>query len=180
MKKTVNLKISGMTCASCVLHIENDLKELDGVEEAVVNLPLKSGSITFNPKKITEKSIIDAVKKAGYKAIIVGEKHEGHDMGDHAGHAQMEDAKHVRDRFRKLAVSFVLSIIILTLGFVWKIDKGMEVMMILSLIIILYSGRSFFLKGIPDLFKGRPAMDTLVALGIGAAFLYSSYLMLFS
>jgi Cu+-exporting ATPase len=41
MKKTLELKISGMTCASCVLHIETDLKELDGVEDAIVNLPLK-------------------------------------------------------------------------------------------------------------------------------------------
>ncbi|MBU1934772.1 heavy-metal-associated domain-containing protein, partial [Patescibacteria group bacterium] len=39
MSKTITLRITGMTCASCVLHIENDLKELDGIEEAVVNLP---------------------------------------------------------------------------------------------------------------------------------------------
>ncbi len=178
--KIINIKINGMTCASCVLHIETDLKELDGVKEAVVNLPLKKGSITFDPEKITEKDIINAVKKAGYKASIEGDKHEGHDMDDHAGHAQQEDAAHIRDRMRKLVVAAVLTVIILSLGFIWKIDKGMEVMMILSLVIILYSGRDFFTKGIPDLFKGRPAMDTLVALGMGAAFIYSTYLFLFT
>ncbi len=176
--KTIKLNINGMTCASCVLHVETDLKELNGVKEAVVNLPLKSGSVTFDPNVISEKDIVNAVKKAGYKAVAVSKEHM--DKDDHAGHAQMEDKAHVKDRFNKLAVSTILSIVILFLGFVWKIEYGMEVMMILSLIIILYSGRSFFLKGIPDLFKGRPAMDTLVALGVGAAFLYSTYLMYFT
>ena len=92
----------------------------------------------------------------------------------------MEDRAHIRDRMRKLVVSAVLTIIILTLGFVWKVEYGMEIMFVFSLIIILYSGRDFFMKGIPDLIKGRPAMDTLVALGMGAAFLYSSYLLFFT
>ncbi|MBU0727654.1 heavy metal translocating P-type ATPase [Patescibacteria group bacterium] len=184
MSKTITLRITGMTCASCVLHIENDLKELDGIEEAVVNLPLKNGSVTFDPNKLGEKEILAAIKKAGYTAVVVkeGHGHHGHggDSGDHAGHAQMEDRAHINDRFWKLMVAFVLSVIILSLGFIWKIDYGMEIMMVLSLIIILYSGRDFFKRGIPDLLKGRPAMDTLVALGVGAAFTYSTYFMLFT
>ena len=182
--KTINLKITGMTCASCVLHVETDLKELEGIQEAVVNLPLKRGEVVFDPEKVSEKDIVNAVKKAGYKAIVDDRSH-GHgvhdrDAGDHAGHAQMEDQKHIAERFRKLAVAATLSIIILALGFVWKVQYGMEIMMGLSFIIILYSGLDFFKKGIPDLFKGRPAMDTLVALGIGAAFLYSTYLLFFT
>ncbi len=179
--KTIQLKITGMTCASCVLHIETDIKELDGVEEAVVNLPLKKGSVTFDSSKIDEKKILEAVKKAGYKAVVEDSGgHMKHDVEDHSGHAQMEDKAHVQERFRHLMVSVVLSIIILTLGFVWKIDKGMEVMMILSTIIILYSGRTFFTRGIPYLLKCRPQMDTLIALGIGAAYFYSAYLTLFT
>ena len=186
--KTIQLKITGMTCSSCVLHIENDLKDLDGVSEAVVNLPLKKGSVTFNPNKITEKDLIHAVKDAGYTAEVVGnvETRHGasiqgnHNHDDHAEHAKSENDKQIKSRLMKLVVSFVLSVIILTLGFVWKISMGMEVMFALSIIIILYSGRDFFLKGIPDLFKGRPAMDTLVALGVGAAFSYSTYLMFFT
>ena len=184
MKKTINLKIIGMTCASCVLHIENDLKGLEGVEDAVVNLPLKKGSVTFDPDKVSVSDILNSVKKSGYKAELIG-KHEGHHGGgghaeDHAGHAQVESKKHVHDRLIKFLVALFLSVIILTLGFVWKIEQGMEIMMILSFVIILYSGREFFQRGIPDLLKGRPAMDTLVALGVGAAFLYSSYMALFT
>ena len=169
-----------MTCASCVLHIENDLKKLKGVSEAAVNLPLRAGSVTFDPHQISEKEILSAVKKAGYKAIVAEEHHMGHDMGDHAGHAQAEDRAHLRERLAQLVVSAVLSAVVLTLGFVWKVEYGMQIMMALSLLILVYSGRGFFLRGIPDLFKGRPQMDTLVALGVGAAFIYSSYLTLFT
>lgn len=190
MKITTNLEITGMTCASCVLHIENDLKELDGVEDAVVNLPLKRGQVTYDPDKVTPEKIIATVKKSGYIAELEDDdegKGDTHDMdknngnhADHAGHAQAESKKQVNKRLIKLLTSFVLSIVILSLGMVWKIDQGMEIMMILSLIIILFSGREFFLRGIPDLFKGRPAMDTLVALGVGAAFSYSTYIALFT
>lgn len=183
--KTISLKITGMTCASCVLHIETDLKELEGVKEAVVNLPLKRGSVTFDPHTVDEKKILATVKKAGYTAVV-DDGQSGHgmkgmdDMNDHAGHAMMEDLAHVRARFRELLVAAILSAFILILGFVWKIDKGMEVMMVLSTVVIVYSGRTFFTRGIPYLLKGRPQMDSLVALGLGAAYIYSGYLTLFT
>jgi P-type Cu+ transporter len=163
--ETIKLKITGMTCASCVLHIENDLKDLDGVTEAVVNLPLKKGSVIFDPEKLRAKDIVAAIKKAGYTAVADGEEH--HEPA----------AEH---QLRELLVAATLSAIILFLGFVWKIEYGMEVMMGLSLMILIYSGKGFFSRGIPDLLKRRPAMDSLVALGVGAAFLYSSYLAFFT
>ena len=177
--KTIQLRITGMTCASCVLHIETDLKKLKSVKEATVNLPLRAGSVTFDPHQVSEKDILSVVKKAGYKAVVE-EEHAGHDMGDHAGHAQAEDRAHLRERLAQLVVSAVLSAVILSLGFIWKVEYGMVIMMGLSLAILIYSGRGFFIRGIPDLFKGRPQMDTLVALGVGAAFIYSSYLTLFT
>lgn len=163
--QTIKLRITGMTCASCVLHIENDLKELKGVSDAVVNLPLKQGNVVFDEKKIGEQEIIKAIKKAGYKAEIA-------DTADSHEH-------HENSGLREFLAAAFMSAIILWLGFVWEIEYGMEIMMGLSLVILIYSGRNFFLRGIPDLLKGRPAMDTLVALGVGSAFLYSSYLVLF-
>lgn len=178
--KTIQLKITGMTCASCVLHIETDLKALNGVSEAVVNLPMKTGSVTFDESKVKEQNIINAVKKAGYKAIVIKEGMKAHDSGDHAGHAEAETDTHLKERKLKLGVSAILTAVILSLGFIWRIEQGMEIMMLLSTIIIVYSGREFFQRGIPYLVKGRPQMDSLVALGVGAAYLYSSYLAIFT
>ncbi len=183
MKKTSKLNIEGMTCASCVVHIETDLKKLEGVEEATVSLPMKSGSVTYDDEKVSEQDLVDSVRRSGYTAAtegMEGMKDHGGSGGDHAAHAQAESRKHVRDRLMRLVVSAVLSAVILVLAFVWKIEPGMEIMMVLSLVVLLYCGREFFRRGIPNLFKGRPGMDTLVALGVGAAFLYSSYLTLFT
>ena len=79
MKKTVQLNISGMTCASCVLHIESDLKELKGVEEAVVNLPLKRANVVYDSEKATVDGILKTVKKSGYKAELSDEHHGHHE-----------------------------------------------------------------------------------------------------
>jgi Cu+-exporting ATPase len=185
MEKTIQLKITGMDCASCVLHIEKDLAKLDGVKEAKVNLAMEKGEVIFDDSKLSEGDILKQIKKSGYSAVVAGDHHTMHEHGsmneaeDHAGHAEVESQAHVRERFLKFLVSAILSAIILAISFGLEFPKKMVVMMTLSLIIFIYSGRDFFRRGIPDLLKGRPGMDTLVALGIGTAFLYSSYNTLF-
>jgi len=180
--KTINLKITGMTCSSCVRHIENDLKELPGVHHVAVNFGTETGQVHFDETKLSEKEIVAQVKKTGYGATVTGGGAAAmeHSMDEHAGHAQSEDEKHIRSRLQKFLVALVLSFAVLTLSFAVDVPKEMEIMMILSLIILGYSGREFFTKGIPSLLRGRPGMETLVALGVGAAFLYSSYVTLFT
>jgi Cu+-exporting ATPase len=189
--ESCNLKISGMDCASCVIHIEKELKDIDGVEEASLNFATESGIVKYDPEKVKVDDLLQAVKKVGYEAELQDEnpmKHEHHmeshkgheDGGDHAGHAQAEDQAHIKMRMQKFVVALVLTIIVLALTFVWKVPNGMEIMMVLSMIILAYSGREFFVRGIPGLLHGRPGMDSLVALGVGAAFLYSSYITLFT
>ena len=170
MQKTINLKINGMTCASCVLHVETDIKDLPGIKDAVVNLPLKRGQVTFDTQLLSEKDIVKAIGAAGFKAVVIPENNQ----------EQEDDTAYIRDKFWKLVITAMLSSIILSLGFIWKVNNSMVIMMGLSLLILLYGGLDFFKKGIPDLFKGRPAMDTLVALGVGSAFIYSTYLLFFT
>ncbi len=198
MQKTTHLKITGMDCASCIIHIEKELKSLEGVHEANLNFATETGQVHYDPKKTTVEELKAAVKKAGYTAQVTQNKpvekeksehemkdtadHEDHHMmgEDHSAHAAAEDEAGIKKRFMKFLVGAILSIIVLALTFVWRVDGGMEIMMILTFIILVYSGREFFTRGIPSLLRGRPGMDTLVALGVGAAFLYSSYVTLFT
>lgn len=192
------LKITGMTCASCVMHIEKGLKEVPGVKDAVVNLPMEMGEVTYDASKASADDLLKKVEEVGYSAKLTGPmNHAGHHMpaghqvgheygdqssgdpGDHAGHAQAESTAHLKQRLRELVVAAALSVIILLLSFVLEVRSEMQIMMVLSLIILLYSGREFFTRGIPSLLRGTPGMDTLVAVGVGAAFLYSSYVTLF-
>jgi Cu+-exporting ATPase len=191
--ESCNLKIKGMDCASCIIHVEKGLKDLDGVEEASMNFATESGTVKYDPEKVKVDDLLKAVKKAGYKAEVQEDhsmhhshmtSHAGHDMSkmgeDHSAHAAAEDTAHIRQRLIKFVVAAVLGAAVLALGFVWDVPNEMEIMMILTLVILAYSGREFFTRGIPNLLRGRPGMDTLVALGTGAAFLYSSYVTLFT
>jgi Cu+-exporting ATPase len=193
-KKKIQLDIEGMHCASCVANIEGDLKKKDGVADARINFALEQGAVEFDEEKISQEDVIAAIKKSGYKAVPTGGGSMGqHDMStmehanmkdmqpgmDHAAHASAEGKKAVAKRLYSLAAAGILSIPILLLTFVVHIEQGGVIMMLLS-IGVLYAGRDFFRIGIPALFRGRPDMDTLVALGVGAAFLYSSFVVLFS
>ncbi len=72
--KTVKLKITGMTCASCSNHVATTLKALDGVVEQKVEYPGDLATIKYNPAKTSVAVIIKAVEKLGYKAVTVLEK----------------------------------------------------------------------------------------------------------
>ncbi len=72
--KTVKLKITGMTCASCNNHVATTLKALDGVVDQKVDYPGDVATVKFNPAKTSVADIIKAIEKLGYKAAPVLEK----------------------------------------------------------------------------------------------------------
>ena len=190
-----------MHCASCVNHIEEDLKKMDGVSYVMVNFALEQASVEYDKDRLSNQSIIDVIKKAGYQASVMSgvntepksnmtdhSQQEHHKMSsddspggghDYSAHAAAETNKAIKKRLYKVILAGILSVIILLLSFIFKIPNGHFVMLLLSLG-VLYAGREFFKVGIPSLLRARPDMDTLVALGVSAAFLYSSYSTLFT
>jgi len=193
--KKTQLNIEGMTCASCVAHIESDLKKKPGIKDARVNFAMEQTQVEFDESQITEQEIMETIKKTGYKASPVhgNDVEKGDDMShenmdhsqmehggghDHSAHAAAESEQHIKQRLQKTVFAGILSVIILFLTFVIEITNGGFIMMLLS-IGVLYAGREFFKVGFPSLLRARPDMDTLVALGTSAAFLYSAYNTLF-
>lgn len=170
-----------MHCASCVLHIEGDLNKLDGVESANVNFAAESAIVEFDESKLSEEDIIKTVKDTGYRAMINDDGQMAHgrhamDHEDHSMHVKQEDTSILRERIRRLLLAGILSVFILVLTYVIDIPNEHVWMMVSALIILIYPSQEFFKRGIPSFIKkGRPNMDTLVALGISAAFLYSAY-----
>ena len=65
--KTVKIKVSGMSCNHCVMHVTGALKELDGVAEASVSLAEGSASVSYDETKVDTGKMADAIKEAGYK-----------------------------------------------------------------------------------------------------------------
>ena len=180
---TIEFNISGMTCASCVMHIEGDLKKKKGVHEAMVNFASETGKVMFDPAQISEMEILETVKKTGYKATLKApaSRHEMHHEShgeDHSEHAGPENSEHIKQRRNKFVSALILSLPILAFSFGLELENSATIMLVLALLILIIPGREFFQRGIPYLLKGRPGMDTLVALGVGAAFLYSAYVVL--
>lgn len=177
MEHKIDLAIKGMNCASCVNHIESDLKKLAGIKSANINLALEQAVVVFDSHKLSKEDIFNSVAKSGYEAKEIN-SHKGKHH-DHSMHAVAEADELIKKRLMKVIGAGILTIGILVLSFAIQITNGHLLMFILS-IGAIYFGWEFFKVGIPSLLRGRPDMDTLVSLGVMASFLYSTYSIFFT
>ncbi|MFH1534194.1 MAG: heavy metal translocating P-type ATPase [Nitrospirota bacterium] len=184
MHESKMFSIPDMNCGSCVLNIEKDVGEMKGIHEISVNFAAEKAQISYDPEIVTPDDIIKRVKDSGYTAYLIegkedmGMKHEGM---DHADHAKMEGKKEVKSKLYKVIFGAVFSVLLLVMSFAIDLPNEGMLMLIITAAILLYTGREFFVRGIPAfILKGRPNMDTLVSLGVSAAFIYSSYVVLFT
>lgn len=169
----VTLDIFGMHCASCANNIETALKKFPGVTGARVNFASEQAFIEFLPEKLGAQDIIAVVEKAGYKALV-------------SGNAQ-DTEKALRDKeVRGLKIKFIIAIILsvglmfISMGPCVGLDlyrfimRHMAVLQFLLATGVLICGYQFFTSGFFAFFRNRKAnMDTLIALGVGSAYLYS-------
>jgi len=167
--------ISGMHCASCASNIEGALKRLPGVLSAQVNFATEKAYIEFEPQKLKIADLITTVEKLGYKASLP--------------ELSLDREKEIRDREvrslkRKFILSITLSTILMYISMGSCIGLGvhktiMDNMALLQLLLasgVLICGYQFFARGFLTLVRiHRANMDTLVALGVGSAYLYSLF-----
>ncbi len=169
MKKTV-LHIRGMHCASCVAVIEMRLKEQPGVDEVSVNLVTEKAHIKFEPKKISLAKIKQVINRAGYQ--VVKPKKGSLDSSE-------KEAIVKKKQFVNSLV-FGLPLIYLTLGQMIGLPKvgvtpqfNFLIQFILAGVILFFN--SLMLRdGLKNLFSLKPNMDSLVAMGVLTAYIYSS------
>jgi Cu+-exporting ATPase len=179
--ETRELGIEGMTCASCVSRVEKALKAVPGVVDASVNLATEKATVKIAGGDVTE-ALEAAVRKAGYevsKVVAVQETSE-----------RVEDRKvrELRDLKLSLAISALLTLplFILEMGshFVAPVDHwimaniGMDnnriLQFVLATLVLFGPGLRFFRKGVPNLLRWTPDMNSLVVLGTSAAWSYSA------
>jgi Cu+-exporting ATPase len=166
MIKKEHLTISGMHCASCVNEIETQIKKLNGIKKANVNFAMQEAYVEYDDTKTKVEDIYKAIENAGYKI----EKQE------------VEKAKKQKE-IKSLKIKFILSLCFsiplmyfaMFSTLVPKIFlKHMSLVQFLLATPVIIIGYDFFKKGFFSLFKTKKAnMDTLVALGVGAAYIYS-------
>ncbi|WP_099831688.1 heavy metal translocating P-type ATPase [Streptococcus suis] len=166
---TESYDIAGMTCASCALTVEKALGKLEGVEEVSVNLATEKATIRYSRDRQNPASLERAVEQAGYQLIRPEEVEEASDKGP----SKEEKLWH---RF-VWSAAFTLPLLYiamlpwggLPLPALLHQPLVYAISQVILLIPVLYLGRSFFQKGFKTLLQGHPNMDSLIAVGTGAA-----------
>lgn len=184
--------VMGMTCASCQAHVQKSVSKLAGVHDCNVNLLSENMEVDYDDSQLTPDQIIDAVRKGGYDAKLEADQKEDHSAKDAFASIRNTNErkdKDLKNRFHKLVASFVVTIPLfyLSMGSMmnWpgipQIFLGHQNMMIFALTefllctIVLAINSSYFKSGLKSLFHLAPNMDSLIAIGSGASYLYSLY-----
>lgn len=172
-------KIQGMSCAACAKAVERVTLKLDGVENSNVNLATEKLVISFDENLVQENKIVSSIEKAGFNAV---EEFEDSIELESSKEEQIENLKY---RFI-ISALFALPLLYISMGFM----LGMPVPKVIDpnfnplnfaliqlgfTVPIVILGRKFYSVGIKSLIKKSPNMDSLIAIGTSAAFLYGIY-----
>lgn len=173
------LQIEGMTCASCVRRVERALAKVPGVNEASVNFANERATVVTDGSVDADR-LMKAVEDAGYSAKPHGihPHHEAlEDMADHSAHLLPETDEATRAARTNLLTAAVLTVPTVLLSMLWhpRPEWANWVLFALATPVTFWSGRQFFQVTWKALKHFSATMDTLIAMGAGAAWAYSTY-----
>lgn len=165
MKSVFN--ITGMSCAACAARVDKAVSAVRGVQSVAVNLLKNTMRVEYDEKTVSPAVIVSAVERAGYGARVFGEKQPAEQRSEN-----LEG---------RLIVSVCATLFLMTLTMGGMIGLPVPEMSVESFgltqflltLVVLFANADFFKKGFKTLFAGAPTMDSLIALGAGAAVTYS-------
>jgi P-type Cu+ transporter len=182
--KTITIPIEGMTCSACSSAVERGLKKVEGTHEVYVNLTSEKATITYDPTLVKTSMLKQSIIKSGYTPKEI-ESDNTKDRLDEKVKAYLE----MRNRFF-LALVFTLPLAIVSMTHMvlmdtmielpWFLNPHKEATWYVSLQLILtlpvmWAGRKFFFQGFKTLWHRSPNMDSLIAIGVSAAFGYGVF-----
>ena len=174
--KKCELSVGGMTCSACAVHVEDAVKKIKGVRSVQVNLLTRSAKITYDEAQTETAAFAEAVKKAGYVPGTVSADGKKTPVSE----AAADNDRAARNRLTASA-AFALPLFFLAMAPMTGVPLpgirgpagifAYAFTQFLLLIPILFLNRSYFSAGFKTLLRGRPVMDSLIAVGAGAAVL---------
>ncbi len=171
-------KVTGMSCAACSARVEKAVGKLNGVTSCNVNLLTNSMEVEGD---VSEQSVINAVKNAGYGAELFGKP---------SAKSKAEPDTELKKLKLRVISSLVFLAVLMyfsmgSMMWGWYLPPALEqnhvakgLIQLLLTVIIMVINQKYFVSGFKSIVKGAPNMDALVALGAGAAFIYSTYALL--
>ncbi len=180
---TLDLEIKGMTCASCSARIEKVISGLDGVRTMQVNLATETGVVVFDSETISKRRILETIAGLGFEAEPLAEQDEN---------LLVKQQRETREKLARMkkelipAFGFAIVLLLLSMGEMlgMPLPKFLDphhapfnfaLAQFLLVLPVMWSGRRFYLLGFPALIRRSPNMDSLIAVGTGAAFIYSTW-----
>jgi heavy metal translocating P-type ATPase len=192
MKKE-KFNVTGMTCAACQANITRRVKKVSGVKDVNVSLLANQMSVTYDEASANETSIIDAVTAIGYGASPLnpptGREDKSSFRTEWTGRQKITEDHQIHMKKRLWSsVIFLIPLLYLSMGPMAGLPlpsmmSGPSNLLILALtelfltLPIAVINREFYQSGLKSLFRGAPNMDSLVALGSGAALVYGIFAM---
>ena len=192
--------VTGMTCSACSAHVEKSVSKLNGVDKVSVNLLTNSMQVEYKEDITSEDNIISAVVDAGYGASVKGSAAKGSTAAQKAsGTADgMQDVykKNIASMKKRLMVSiiFLIPLMYVSMGHMFFNMTGLAmpahmekyfhgsanagvfaITQVFLLIPIVIANQKYYITGFKTLVKRSPNMDSLIAIGSGAAIIYGIY-----
>lgn len=183
LERSVEFKVIGMASDHCAGVVKKAVERLKGVKEVETNYSNSYARVSYDESKLSTRQIMKAISAAGYKPQLI-------EVGEDAVEVEKKARqKEIRTLKRKFIWAAIFTLPIVYIAMVELVSKGLLpgflspehfpvrftlFQMILSVPIIIV-GRDFYRIGLPNLFKGSPNMDSLIAVGTGAAYSYSFY-----
>lgn len=166
MRKT--LPVIGMACSACSANVENKLRTIAGINEALVNLVGRTATIDFDPAQVSLEEIKKQISDIGYDLVI-----------DEERSVEEIEAREWKLLRRKTIMAWVFSAMVMCLSMGWVNAGGRDAANQLALIIsaasMLLCGKQFYVNAFRQLRHSATSMDTLVALSTSIAFISSTY-----
>jgi Cu+-exporting ATPase len=200
--EAVRIPVSGMTCAACSARIQRTLEKQPGVAGANVNLMMKTATVHFDPNVVSPERLVDAIKETGYGAELASPDQSAFDEQEARDRATAEEFRELRTKAIVSGIVGILAMIVsmplmshigisdpfmrwatgglhplFHAALPWLYSLPMQAvtgtLMVATLGVMLWAGRHFYTRAWAAFRHHSADMNTLVAVGTGAAFLYS-------
>ena len=187
--ENVTLPVLGMTCAACQHHVEDALRSTEGVESARVDLMAHRASVVFDPTRARPEKLVEAIRGAGYDAVLPRAGAPGGERQDESTASQQKAWNKAWTMLVAGAVAMLLAMplgsdmgsvdhaLMRVLPWLYALPPGLLrwALLIMTAVLMIWAGGRIFANAARGLRHGTTNMNTLVALGTSVAFLYSAF-----
>ena len=171
MSSTITIPVTGMHCAACQSRVQSALTDTPGVVDASVNLLLNTAAVTYDERAVQPDALVNAIRATGYEAQLPAPT-ESAWSGDAQDAARASEA---RELTRKAVVALAITVALMLTPMLVRNERGAAwIELALACIAVFFSGRHFYARAWRAFRHHTADMNTLISLGTGAAFVYSS------